>query len=151
MKRFLAMALVLGVALSAVALAGDQKMDDKTMSGTISKVDNAQKMMTVKDKAGKEWTIYWNDSTKVEGGAPKEGAMVWFKADTKDGKMWATWVKTGDAATRCNCGSPSEGTQAASPRLSFLRTSPPLPELPPAKRSKSRSGLLPAPDLTELI
>jgi hypothetical protein len=97
MKRFLALAIVLGVALSAVALA-DHKMDDKTMSGTITKVDNAQKMMTVKDKSGKEWTIYWNDQTKIEGAAPKEGAMIWFKADTKDGKMWATWVKTGDAA-----------------------------------------------------
>jgi hypothetical protein len=50
--------------------------------------------MTVKDKAGKEWTIYWTDATKVEGGAPKEGAMVHFKAETKDGKMTASWVKT---------------------------------------------------------
>jgi hypothetical protein len=100
MKRFLALALVVGVALSAVALAGDtmdSKSHGKTMSGTISKVDNDQKMMTVKDKTGKEWTIYWNADTKVEGDAPKEGAMVWFKATSKDGKMWATWVKTGDS------------------------------------------------------
>jgi hypothetical protein len=94
MKRFLAAALVLGVALSAVALAGEHKMSGKTMSGTVTKVDEAGKMMTVKDKAGKEWTIYWTDATKVEGGAPKEGAMVHFKAETKDGKMTASWVKT---------------------------------------------------------
>ena len=94
MKRLLAVALVLGVALSAVALAGDEKMGDKTMSGTITKVDSGQKMMMVKDKSGKEWSIYWNDSTKVEGDGPKEGVMVWFKATEKDGKMWATWVKT---------------------------------------------------------
>jgi hypothetical protein len=98
MKRFLALAIVLGVALSSLALAGDSKMaGDKHMSGTITKVDGAQKMMTVKDKSGKEWTIYWNDATKVEGDAPKEGAMISFKAENKDGKMWATWVKTGEA------------------------------------------------------
>ncbi len=97
MKRFFAVALVLGLALSAVALAGDAKMGGKTMSGTITKVDNTEKMMMVKDKSGKEWSIYWNDGTKVEGGAPTEGAMVWFKATSKDGKMWATWVKTGEA------------------------------------------------------
>jgi hypothetical protein len=94
MKRFLALALVLGVALSAVALANDAKMGGKSMGGMVTKVDEAGKMMMVKDKAGKEWTIYWNDSTKVEGGAPKEGAMVHFKAETKDGKMMASWVKT---------------------------------------------------------
>ena len=97
MKRFLAIALVVGVALSAIALADDAKMGGKKMSGTISKVDNDQKMMMVKDKSGKEWSIYWNDSTKVEGGAPTEGANVWFTATEKDGKMWATWVKTGEA------------------------------------------------------
>ncbi|HEY7573602.1 MAG TPA: hypothetical protein VIB08_00395 [Thermoanaerobaculia bacterium] len=97
MKRFLAFVLVLGVALSTVALAGDAKMSGKKMSGTITKVDNDQKMMTVKDSAGKEWTVYWNDATKVEGGAPKEGAMVSFATTSKDGKMTATWLKTGEA------------------------------------------------------
>ncbi len=94
MKRFLAAALVIGFAISTVALA-NHKSGEKSMSGTITKVDSAQKMMTVKDKAGKEWTIYWNDQTKVEGDAPKEGAMVHFKAATKDGKMMASWVKSG--------------------------------------------------------
>ncbi|HEY7112583.1 MAG TPA: hypothetical protein VIA45_06580 [Thermoanaerobaculia bacterium] len=98
MKRFLAAALVIGFAISAVALADHNKMGgDKAMSGTVTKVDSAQKMMTVKDKAGKEWTIYWNDQTKMEGDAPKEGGMVHFKAATKDGKMMASWVKTGES------------------------------------------------------
>jgi len=95
MKRFLAAALVIGFAISAVALAGEHKMGEKSMAGTVTKVDTAQKMMTVKDKAGKEWTIYWNDQTKMEGAAPKDGDMVHFKAATKDGKMMASWVKTG--------------------------------------------------------
>ena len=100
MKKLLAACLVVGFALSAAALADDAKMgkmDGKTMSGSITKVDADQKMMMVKDKSGKEWTIYWNADTKVEGAGPKEGAMVWFKATEKDGKMWATWVKTGEA------------------------------------------------------
>jgi hypothetical protein len=98
MKRVLALSIVLAVCLGAVALAGDkmEKKDGK-MSGTITKVDNDQKMMVVKDGAGKDWTIYWNADTKVEGDAPKEGAKVWFTATEKDGKMWATWVKTGEA------------------------------------------------------
>ena len=98
MKRVLALSVVLALCLSAVTLAG-HKMGKKAgkMSGTITKVDNDQKMMIVKDKAGKESTIYWNADTKVEGDGPKEGAKVWFTAAEKDGKMWATWVKSGAA------------------------------------------------------
>jgi hypothetical protein len=96
MKRFAAISLVVFFALTAVAFAEHDKMDGKKMSGKITKVDNDQKMMIVTDKSSKEWTIYWNADTKVEGAAPSEGAMVWFKAMEKDGKMWATWVKTGD-------------------------------------------------------
>ncbi len=97
MKRFLAAALVMGFAISTVALA-NHKSGDKSMSGTITKVDAAQKTMVVKDSAGKETTLYWNDQTKIDGQAPKEGAMIHYKAQTKDGKMWATWVKSGDSS-----------------------------------------------------
>ena len=97
MKRFLAAALVIGFAMTAVALADHDKMGGKAMSGTVTKVDAAAKTITVKDKDGKESTIYWNDQTKIDGGTPKEGAMIHYKAETKDGKMWATWVKSGDS------------------------------------------------------
>jgi hypothetical protein len=101
MKRVLALSVVLALCLGAVALAGDKtgKKAGK-MSGTITKVDNDQKMMVVKDKAGKESTIYWNADTKVEGDGPKEGEKVWFTATEKDGKMWATWVKSGAAKAK---------------------------------------------------
>jgi hypothetical protein len=101
MKRVLALSVVLALCLGAVALAGE-KMGKKAgkMSGTITKVDNDQKMMIVKDKAGKESTIYWNADTKVEGNGPKEGEKVWFTATEKDGKMWATWVKSGAAKAK---------------------------------------------------
>lgn len=103
MKKLLASSVVLAVCLGAVALAQDapssdtqksEKMSGKMMSGTVTKVDSTAKMMTVKDDSGKEWTVYWNDSTKVDGGAPTEGAKVSFSTMDRDGKTWATAIKT---------------------------------------------------------
>ena len=100
MKKILALSVVVAFC-TVVALAGDEKMGDKkmggkTMEGTITKVDSAGKMMMVKDAAGKEMTIYWNDSTKVAGDEMKEGAKVHWKGAEKDGKMWASWVHVGE-------------------------------------------------------
>lgn len=100
MKKILALSVV-AVLCAVVVLAGDEKMGDKkmggkTMEGTISKMDSAGKMMMVKDSAGKETAVYWNDSTKVAGDEMKEGAMVHWKGMEKDGKMWATWVHVGE-------------------------------------------------------
>ena len=100
MKKILALSVV--AALSAVVvLAGDEKMGEKHMmgkmhEGTITKVDSAGKMMMVKDSAGKEMEVYWNDSTKVEGDEMKEGALVHWWGSEKDGKMWATRVHVGE-------------------------------------------------------
>jgi len=102
MKKVLALAAVALLCTAVVALAGDdkmggdKKMGGKAMEGTISKVDMAGKMMMVKGADGKEATVYWNDSTKVEGGELKEGSMVHYKGAEKDGKMWATWVHVGE-------------------------------------------------------
>ena len=98
MKKVFALSLVAVLCIAVVAIAGDDKMAGKKMggmSGTITKVDMAGKMMMVKDSAGKESAVYWNDTTKVEGGDVKEGAMVQYKGAEKDGKMWASWVKVG--------------------------------------------------------
>ena len=94
MKKVLGIAVAVMLCVSLVALAGGDKGAGK-MGGTITKLDTAQKMMVVKDKDGKEWSIYWNDSTKVEGGELKEGEMVHFKAAEQDGKMWASWLHVG--------------------------------------------------------
>jgi hypothetical protein len=96
MKKILALSVV--VALCAVvALAGDEKMGGgKANEGVITKVDSAAKTMTVKDAAGKETTVYWNDATKVGGDEMKEGAKVHWKGAEKDGKMWAAWVHVGE-------------------------------------------------------
>jgi hypothetical protein len=102
MKKVFALSLVAVLCIAVVAVAGDDKMagkgkmDGKSMEGTISKLDTAGKMMMVKDSAGKESAVYWNDSTKVEGGDLKEGSMVHYKGSMKDGKMWASWVHVGE-------------------------------------------------------
>jgi len=96
MRKVWAVAVVAVLCLSVVAVAGEDKMGGKAMEGKITKVDMAAKMMMVKDAAGKESTIYWNDATKVEGGELKEGATVHYKAAEKDGKWWATWVHVGE-------------------------------------------------------
>lgn len=94
MKKVIGIAVAVMLCVSLVALAGGDKGAGK-MGGTISKLDTAEKMMVVTDKDGKEWSIYWNDATKVEGGELKEGEPVHFKAAEADGKMWATWLHVG--------------------------------------------------------
>ena len=99
MKKVFALSLVAVLCIAVVAVAGDDKMagkDGKAMEGTISKLDMAGKMMMVKDSAGKESAVYWNDTTKVEGGERKEGSLVHYKGAAKDGKMWASWVHVGE-------------------------------------------------------
>ena len=97
MKKILALSVV-AVICAVVVLAGDEKMGKmgKMNEGTISKMDTAGKMMVVKDSAGKETTVYWNDATKVAGDEMKEGALVHWVGMEKDGKMWATKVHVGE-------------------------------------------------------
>lgn len=96
MKRVLALAVAAVFCLSVAALAGDEKMGEKKMGGTITKLDTSNKVMTVKDKDDKEWEINWDDSTQMAGGEAKEGEMVHFKAMEKDGKLWASWIHVGE-------------------------------------------------------
>ncbi len=99
-KKILALSVVAALC-AVVTLAGDEKMGGnkpmgKMNEGTITKVDTAGKMMTVKDSVGKETTVYWNDATKVSGDEMKEGAIVHWAGTEKDGKMWATKVHVGE-------------------------------------------------------
>jgi hypothetical protein len=94
MKKILALSVV-AVLCAVVVLAGDAKHMGKMNGGTITKMDTAGKMMVVKDSAGTETTVYWNDTTTVSGDEMKEGAMVHWAGVEKDGKMWATKVHVG--------------------------------------------------------
>jgi hypothetical protein len=93
MKKALALAVVM-VMCAALGLAAAGEHSGKATEGTITKVDMAGKSMVVKTADGKDVTIYWNDTTKLQG-TPKEGETVHFKASEKDGKTWATWVHVG--------------------------------------------------------
>ena len=76
------------------AASGEHGEHGKATEATITKVDMAGKSMVVKTADGKDMTIYWNDTTKLQG-TPKEGETVHFKASEKDGKSWASWVHVG--------------------------------------------------------
>jgi hypothetical protein len=97
MKRFIAMAaaLVLMLALPTAAAAKTAHKSSPHVSGTIVSWDEATKQATIKDSAGKETSVVWNDQTKVEG-TPKVGehASVSYMKE-KDGKMLATHVHVG--------------------------------------------------------
>jgi Cu/Ag efflux protein CusF len=93
MKKALALAVVM-VMCAALGFAAAGEHHGKGTEGTITKVDMAGKSMVVKTADGKDVTIYWNDTTKLQG-TPKEGETVHFKASEKDGKTWATWVHVG--------------------------------------------------------
>jgi Cu/Ag efflux protein CusF len=75
-------------------------------SGTVKRVDPIAKSATVQVSAGatagaadaKEQTVYWDESTKIEGGPVKEGDAVSFKAVDKDGKSMATYIRVGKMA-----------------------------------------------------
>ena len=99
MKKVIGIAVAVMLCVSLVALAGGDKEAGK-MGGTITRLDTTEKLMVIKDKDGKEWSIYWNDATKVEGGELKEGEPVHIKAWEQDGKMWASWVHVGEAKAK---------------------------------------------------
>ncbi len=97
MRKLLAASVSVLVLLSAVALAApssDHPSKDKTIIGTVSQVDATEKSMVVKDSTNKEVTIYWNDTTKFEGGQPQEGASVTVDVNEQDGKTWAKSIQT---------------------------------------------------------
>ena|SRR5215831_13169687 len=93
MKKALVLAVVMAFC-AALGLAATGEHHGTATEATITKVDMAGKSMVVKTADGKEQTIYWNDTTKLQG-TPKEGETVHFKAAEKDGKSWASWVHVG--------------------------------------------------------
>ena len=93
MKKALALAVLIAVC-AAVGLAASGDHMAKATEATITKLDMSGKSMVVKTADGKEMTLYWNDTTKVQG-TLKEGETVHVKTSEKDGKTWATWVHVG--------------------------------------------------------
>ncbi len=105
MKRVATLALSALLCSSVVALAQDSMKHDSmkkgdsmksgrmmTCRGTVTKMDQSARTMTMKDSKGKESTCYWDDSTKVTG-EMKEGAMATVKCEMHGDKMMAKEVR----------------------------------------------------------
>jgi len=84
--------------LVAIAASGEQgQKPEKMISGNIARIDMASRTMTVADAKGAQWTIHWNDSTRVLGGELKQGQPVQLGYVESESKNWATWIRVGEA------------------------------------------------------
>jgi len=95
MKKLTVLLALAIFAVSLAAFAGEGKKGEKIVSGTISKLDLANRSMTVTDAKNVALTILWNDSTRVMGGELKEGEAVELGYVEAENKMWASWIKVG--------------------------------------------------------
>ena len=72
--------------------SSSQQAQAATIKGTVASVDQSGKSFVVKDEAsGKEVTVYWDSSTKVNGDL-KPGSMVSLQTTDQGGKMTATSI-----------------------------------------------------------
>jgi hypothetical protein len=101
MKKVLTLA---ALAIFTVSLAGlyadegkKQGSNEKTITGTIVRLDMTYKALTVGDAKGMNWMILWNDATRILGGEMKEGQPVQLGYIEAQNKNWATWIRVGEA------------------------------------------------------
>ena len=97
MKKVSMLAVLALIAVALALPAGETKKGEKLVSGTISRLDTANRTMAVTDAKGASWTIQWSDSTKVLGGELKEGAAVQLGCTESENQHWATWIKVSEA------------------------------------------------------
>jgi hypothetical protein len=99
MKKILTLAAlsILTIALSAHALDKSKAGGEKTLSGTIARVDMNYRALTVADAKGVNWQIMWNDGTKIMGGELKEGASVQLGYVEAQNRNWASWIRVQEA------------------------------------------------------
>ncbi len=77
MKRLAVLLVICAVAFVVPVLAAEKtaKAMHPTMSGEITKWDDASKTFSIKDAKGMEHNFVWNDKTKMEG-TPAVGEKV---------------------------------------------------------------------------
>ena len=114
-KLILSAAIASAIAAAAVAAPQDKPKDPqdpqavqsssqssqaqapKTMRGSITSVDNTAKSFVIKDEAsGKEVTVYWTGSTKLNGEL-KVGSMVSIETADQGGRTVATSIDASGA------------------------------------------------------
>jgi Cu/Ag efflux protein CusF len=96
MKKVSAIAMALMLCLSVIALADQPNPSTsqamgKKMEGTITKVDAANKTLTIRENSGTEVTVFWDESTQQNGDL-KEGASVRLEFADRDGRKVATSI-----------------------------------------------------------
>jgi hypothetical protein len=96
MKRMSVLAVLAFVTFAIALPAGESKKGEKVVSGTISRLDTANRSMAVADAKGVTWTIQWSDSTRVLGGELKEGASVQLGCTESENQHWANWIKVSE-------------------------------------------------------
>jgi hypothetical protein len=97
MKKVSMLVFLTFIAVAIALPAGETKKGEKLVSGTISRLDTANRTMVVTDAKASTWTIQWSDSTKVLGGELKEGAAVQIGCTESENQHWATWIKVSEA------------------------------------------------------
>lgn len=93
------LSLITLASLASASIKAGRPNHASSLSGTVASVDEAGKMLTVKNKAGKETTLAWTDATKVTGGSLKAGERVSIRWIEKDGKSVATSIQIAPVKT----------------------------------------------------
>ena len=92
MKRVVGAGAVVALLLVLVGVSA-LSAADKPVTGTIARVDMDLRMLVVKNSQGQESTVYWNDSTRVDGGSLQEGATVTIQTKDDAGRILATSIQ----------------------------------------------------------
>jgi len=87
MRKNAAVLTALTFLVSAILLA-----QDRNIQGTVSRIDEKEKTMVVKEGESGESTVYWTESTEVSGDL-QEGAKVEVLAADADGKLTAKSIR----------------------------------------------------------
>jgi hypothetical protein len=75
------------VLVSAAALA-----QDRNIQGTVSRIDEKEKTLVVREGESGESTVFWTESTQVSGDL-QEGAKVEVVAADAEGKLTAKSIR----------------------------------------------------------
>jgi hypothetical protein len=92
-------AVCLVLTVGAAATAGDQ---ERPHEGKVISLDQTAMSMSVQGEKNDQWTLYWTESTKLEGDTTVQelqvGDKVHFDFTEKDGKKWLTELRRTEKA-----------------------------------------------------
>ncbi len=86
MKKIMAVvvAVLVALSLSMVVVAQEQQQERQKVKGTVTRIDTANKSVTIKTKAGDEVTVVMEDASLLS--KVKEGGKGEARYVVKDGK-----------------------------------------------------------------